>query len=94
VIKVIANGERLPPVMMLADIPPEQVRDQHAQHERFLRNWGWVQANARELRDKHRNKFICVANQELFVADTFDEALALGAAAHPEDDGRCVGCVD
>lgn len=31
---------------------------------------------------------ICIAGQELFAADTAEEALALARTAHPEDDGR------
>ena len=33
---------------------------------------------------------MCVAGEELFVADTPEEAIALAKAAHPEDDGSFV----
>ena len=35
----------------------------------------------------HRGKCICNAGEELFVADTPEQGIALVAAAHPEDDG-------
>jgi hypothetical protein len=38
----------------------------------------------------YRGKCICVAGEELFVADTPEEAHALATAAHPEDDGSFV----
>ncbi|HEV8711216.1 MAG TPA: hypothetical protein VGX03_00090 [Candidatus Binatia bacterium] len=39
---------------------------------------------------RYRGKCICIAGEELFVADTPEEAIAQAAAAHPEDDGRFV----
>jgi hypothetical protein len=33
---------------------------------------------------------VCIAGEELFVAETPQEAVALAEAAHPEDDGRFV----
>ena len=42
------------------------------------------------LASKHRGKCICVAGEELFVADTAAEALAQATAAHPDDKGRFV----
>lgn len=36
---------------------------------------------------QHRGKYICIAGEELFVADTVKEAIALATTAHPDDDG-------
>jgi hypothetical protein len=58
------------------------------QDARFERNWAWFTAHAPEIYAQHRGKCLCVAGQELFVADTPEEAVALATAAHPEDDGR------
>jgi hypothetical protein len=58
-----------------------------AQHERFERNWAWLEAHAAEVYS-HRGKVICIAGEQLFVADTTEEVLALAKAAHPDDDGR------
>jgi hypothetical protein len=60
------------------------------QWEQFGRNAAWLQAHASEIYRRHRGKCICIAGEELFVADTPEEALALGLAAHPEDKGRFV----
>jgi hypothetical protein len=59
-----------------------------AQDERFERNWAWFEAHAAEIYAKHRGKCLCIAGQQLFVADSPEQVLALAQAAHPEDDGR------
>ena len=78
----------------------EEVTDAHgtaetrARRERFDRNSAWLQTHAKEVYTQHRGKCICVAGQELFVADTPAEVLAQAKAAHPEEDGsvliRCI----
>jgi hypothetical protein len=75
---VVAMGEVTDPVLI------EQAR---AQHARFDRNWAWYQEHAVEIGEKHRGRCIVVCGQELFVADTPEEVVALAQAAHPEDDG-------
>jgi len=35
----------------------------------------------------HRGKCICIAGEELFVADTAKEAIARATTAHPDDEG-------
>jgi len=37
---------------------------------------------------RYRGKCICIAGEELFVADMSEEVLALATAACPEDDGH------
>ena len=64
----------------------------HAQDERFEQNWAWFESHAPEIYARHRGKCLCVAGQELFVADTPEAVLALARAAHPEDDGRLDMC--
>src|SRR5947208_14727245 len=68
---------------------PEELARARAQRERFDRNAAWLQAHASEVYS-HRGKFICVAGEALFVADSAPEALAMGKAAHPDDDGSFV----
>lgn len=58
------------------------------QDEAFARNWAWFEGHAAEIYAQHRGKCLCIAGQEVFVADTPKEALALARAAHPDDDGR------
>lgn len=93
-IKIIRNGEAgamappLPPVVMSIVTDPEEIASFQARQERFDRNADWLRAHAHEVYNQHRGKHICIAGQELFVADTARRALALAEAAHPEDDGR------
>ena len=76
------------PVVMEEVTDPAELARARAPDERFERNLEWFQGHAREIYAAHRGKVICVAGEELFVADTTDEVLALATAAHPEDDGR------
>ena len=76
-------------VVVQEDISPEELAAFHAQRERYERNMAWFQAHLDEVRRRGLGKCICVAGQELFVADTAQEVIALARAAHPgEDDGR------
>ena len=49
---------------------PAELAKARAQDERFERNWAWLDAHAAEIYAQHRGKCVCVAGQELFVADT------------------------
>lgn len=75
------------PLVMEEVADPEELAKARVQRERFDRNVAWLQARASEVYTRYRGKCICVAGEELFVADTPEEALALATAAHPEDDG-------
>lgn len=66
---------------------PEELAKARAQDERFDRNSAWLQAHIPEVYSRHRGKCISVAGEELFVADTPEEVIAMAEAAHPEDDG-------
>jgi len=57
---------------------------------RFDRNSAWLQAHAREVYSRHRGKCVVIAGEELFAADTPEDAWALADAAHPEDDGSFI----
>ena len=76
------------PIVMEEVTDPEELAKARAQRERFDRNSAWLQAHIAEIYARYRGKCICIAGEELFVADTLEEALALATAAHPEDDGR------
>ena len=76
------------PIVMEEVTDPEELAKARAQRERFDRNSAWLQAHIAEIYARYRGKCICIAGEELFVADTPEEALALATAAHPEDDGR------
>lgn len=79
--------QQIPAVVMEEVTDPEELAKARAQRERFDRNSAWLQAHAAEVYTHYRGKCICIAGEELFVADTPEEALALATAAHPEDDG-------
>ena len=73
----------------IEELSPEEQAQFDTRRERCQRNWAWLEANAKEVYG-HRGKFICIAGQELFVADTVEEAVARARAAHPEDDGSFI----
>lgn len=77
-------------VVMEEVTDPEELAKARAQDERFERNWAWFQAHTAEIYTRYRGKCICIAGEELFAADTPEEALARATTAHPEDDGRFV----
>ena len=66
---------------------PKELAAARAQRERFDRNAAWLQTHLAEIYSTNRGKVICVAGEEIFVADTAEEAIALGRAAQPADDG-------
>jgi hypothetical protein len=65
----------------------EELTKARQQRERFDCNAAWLQSHIADVYARYRGKYICAAGQELFVADTVKEAIALATAAHPEDDG-------
>jgi hypothetical protein len=75
-------------VVMEEVTDPDELARARARRERFDRNAAWLLAHAAEIYPRYRGKCICVAGEELFVADTPEEALARATAAHPDDDGR------
>ena len=79
-----------PPIIMEEVTDPVELAKARAQRKRFDRNAAWLQAHASEIYPRYRGKCICIAGEELFVADTPEEVIAQAAAAHPEDDGRFV----
>lgn len=77
------------PSLILEEVTdPISIAQAQAQEERCTRNVAWLQAHAAEIYPRYRGKHICIAGEELFVADTPEEAWARATAAHPEDDGR------
>ena len=61
-----------------------------AQHERGKRNSDWLQHQWPNLLPQAHGKFVAVAGQEAFIADTPEEAWAWARKAHPEDNGAMV----
>src|SRR5438105_15130234 len=75
------------PLVMEEVTDPEELAKARVRRERFARNSAWLQAHAAEVYTRYRGKCICVAGEELFVAETPEEVLTLARTAHPEDDG-------
>ena len=80
-------GNTQVPLVMEEITEPDELAKARAQRERFDRNSSWLQAHAAEVCRRYRGKCVCVTGEELFVADTPEQALALATVAHPEDDG-------
>jgi hypothetical protein len=66
---------------------PAEIARSRAQDERFKRNSDWLQGHWADVLPQARDKFLAVAGQEAFIADTPEEARALARAAHPDDNG-------
>lgn len=69
---------------------PSDIARFRAQDERARRNGDWLQSHWAELLPRARGKFLAVAGEEAFLADSPEEAWAMAAAAHPEDAGAFV----
>jgi hypothetical protein len=78
------------PVVMEEVTDPQELADARTQRVRFERNVAWLQAHVAEVYARHRGKCVCIAGEEIFVADTPEAALAQATAAHPEDNGRFI----
>jgi len=74
-------------IVMEEVLDPKELAKARVQDERYKRNFTWFQAHAAEIFTRYRGKCICFAGEELFVADTPEEAIAQAMAAHPNDDG-------
>src|SRR5258708_24236907 len=69
--------------------PATDVR--RAEHRELARkNWEWLQDHWPDLLPQARGKFVAVAGQEAFVADTLDAALDWVRSTHPDDTGHLV----
>ena len=78
----------IPAVVMEEVTDPEELAKARVQDERFERNSAWLQAHIVEVYSRYRGRCICIAGEELFVADTPQEVIDLASTAHPEDNGK------
>jgi hypothetical protein len=65
-----------------------------ARQERARRNSQWLQTHWEQLLPQALGKFVAVAGEEAFVADTPQQAWAWAAQKHPEDDAATVQYVN
>jgi hypothetical protein len=87
---IVTKPDQLPPVKMEIVTDPEELAKGRKRYEQFRRNLDWLKEHASEVYVQNRGKHICIAGCELFVADSATEALRIGRAAHPEDEGAFV----
>src|SRR5882757_8587131 len=66
---------------------PIEIARARAQDERHKRNLEWLESHWSDLLPHARGRFLAVAGEEAFVADTPEEAWARARSAHPEDNG-------
>lgn len=69
---------------------PNEITRSQAQDERHRCNSEWLQAHWADVLPHARGKFLAVAGQEPFIADTPAEAWAWVEVTHPEDNGAIV----
>jgi hypothetical protein len=71
------------------DDPAEIAR--HQEHwARAQSNWDWLRDHWADIVPRGYGKFLAIAGQEAFLADTLEEALSWARTTHPEDTGRIV----
>ena len=71
-------------------LSPEEAARAEEQHERHRRNDNVLQERIRRDRDDYRGKVVVVAGQELYAAQTAEEAWAWAHEHHPDDDAPVV----
>jgi len=84
----VTTGGPVSPTFLVEEVTdPAEIERHKDQRESARRNRDWLQAHWPDLLPQARGKFIAVAGQEAFIADTAEEAWAMAIAAHPDDDG-------
>ena len=78
------------PIVMEEVSDPVEVLKARNRRAKFDRNFAWFSIHAPEVYERHRGRFICIAGEEVFAADTPEVAIALATAVHPEDEGKFV----
>ncbi len=66
---------------------PDEVAPRVRQGARAKLNRNWLSAHWADVLPAARGRFVAVAGQEAFIADSSKGAWALAGLAHPEDDG-------
>lgn len=79
-----------PPFSIEEVTDPEAIARARTRHERHKRNSDWLQAHWADVLPQACGKFLAVAGQEAFIAETIPEAWAWVDTTHPEDDGAVV----
>src|SRR5437867_12725745 len=69
---------------------PDEIAKSAKAFEQAERNMNWLQSHWSELLPGVLGKFLAVAGQEAFIADSSEKATALARAAHPDDWGLLI----
>ena len=78
----------VPEVVIEEVTDPVENERARAHRARANANWEWFWPRVAELAVCNRGRYVCVAGQQAFIADTPVEAVKLAREAHPDDDGR------
>ncbi len=86
------TGPRPEEPKIVLEIGTEPVEDARAreQDDRHRRNLHWIQEHWNDVLPHGFGKYLAVAGQEAFLADTAEAAWALAKTAHPEDNGAFI----
>jgi hypothetical protein len=68
----------------------EAIERNRRQHEQFRRNSDWLQAHWNDVLPAAYGKFVAVAGQEVFVAESIQQAWEWVETVHPDDKGAWV----
>jgi hypothetical protein len=79
-----------PQVIVEEVTDPEEIARIHAQHAQAQRNADWLESHWNELLPQAFGKFIAIAGQVPYIADSPRDAWAWAEANHPEDRGALV----
>ena len=79
------------PLFVIEEVTdPAAIARVRAQHEHGQRNSKWLESHWADVLPQARGKFLAVAGQEAFVADSPEQAWAWAESTHPDDDGAFV----
>jgi hypothetical protein len=78
------------PVVMKEITDPAVIEEHRERGDQFARNSAWLAEHWLDLLPQARGRFIAVAGQEAYIADTPEDAWAWTSRAHPDDKGPVV----
>src|SRR5205823_7727599 len=80
-----------PPQIVIEEVTdPEVIARSAKVFEQAERNMNWLQSHWQDLLPGVLGKFLAVAGQEAFIADSSEQATAMARAAHPDDHGLLI----
>lgn len=69
---------------------PVEIERSQLQFERGRRNMKWLEVHWPDLLPDARGKFIAIAGEAAFIADSSEDAWKMAERAHPEENGAFV----